>query len=100
MVLRSIRSPRDWVLEPSIGGGTPKVEPLPPDDGSNPGFVPSAVSRVGRDELFESFGWSLPCEGFAWSPVEFEGDRVEFVLGVDREVGAFGEELAGEPVPV
>jgi hypothetical protein len=59
-----------------------------------------ADSGGGRDKLVESFGWSIPCEGFAGSGVEEQGDLVELVLGVDGEVGAFGEELADEAVPV
>ena len=60
----------------------------------------SADSGGGRDELVESFGWSIPSEGLAGASVEQCGDVVEVVLGVDGQVGAFGEELADEAVPV
>jgi hypothetical protein len=40
------------------------------------------VSGGGRDESFESFGWSLPLEGHAWSLIEQRGDVVELLLGV------------------
>ena len=59
-----------------------------------------ADSGGGRDKLVESFGWSIPSEGLAGASVEEDGDVVEFFLGVDGEVGAFGEELADEAVPV
>ena len=59
-----------------------------------------AVSSGGRDELVESFGWSIPLEGHAWPPIEQTGEAVEVVLAVNREIGAFREELAHEPVPV
>jgi hypothetical protein len=62
--------------------------------------VLSAVSSGGRDELVESFCGSIPVEGLAWLLVEGGGDGVEVVLGVVGEVGAFGEVLAGEAVPV
>ena len=39
-------------------------------------------------------------EGLAWSVVEFGGDRVEVVLAVSGEVGAFGEVLPEQPVGV
>src|SRR3990170_1555252 len=55
----------------------------------------AAVSRVGRDELVESFGWSIPSEGVAWPLVEACGDGVEVVLAVAAQVGGFGEVLAG-----
>ena len=42
-----------------------------------------AVSGGGRDELVESFGWSLPLEGHAGAAVEESGVVVEVVLGVD-----------------
>jgi hypothetical protein len=42
-----------------------------------------AVSTGGRDESFESFGWSIPLESHAWASVEFSGDEVKAVLGVD-----------------
>jgi hypothetical protein len=57
-------------------------------------------SGGGRNELVEPFGWSLPFEGLAWAFVEEGGDVVEVVLGVHGQVGAFGEELAYEAVPV
>src|SRR5205814_4983665 len=59
-----------------------------------------AVSGGGRDELVESFGGSIPCEGHAGASVEFDGDVVELLLAVFGEVGAFGEVLADEAVPV
>src|SRR5438552_16456299 len=59
-----------------------------------------AVSGGGRDELVESFGGSIPCEGHAGASVEFDGDVVELLLAWFGEVGAFGEVLADEAVPV
>jgi hypothetical protein len=61
---------------------------------------PRVVSSFERDELSESFDRCLPLQGFAGSVVELGGDGVEVGLGVDREVGSFGEELADQPVPV
>src|ERR1019366_10427259 len=43
-----------------------------------------ADSSGGRDKSVESFRWSLPCEGLAWTLVEQGGDRIEVLLGVDR----------------
>src|SRR5439155_14066080 len=60
----------------------------------------TAVSGGGRDELVESFGGSIPCEGHAGASVEFDGDVVELLLAVFGEVGAIGEVLADEAVPV
>ena len=60
----------------------------------------TADSSSGRDELFESFGRSLPGECLAWSAVEELGDVVEVFLAVDREVAALGQELSDESVPV
>src|SRR5687767_4515289 len=59
-----------------------------------------ADSGGGRDELVESFGGSIPSEGLARAAVEEVGDLVEVVLAVDGEVGAFGQELADQAVPV
>src|SRR5262249_11942310 len=59
-----------------------------------------AVSSGGRDNLVESLGGSLPCEGFAGSLVEVDGDVVEGGLVVAGEVDAFGQEATDEPVPV
>ena len=44
----------------------------------------AADSSSGRDKSVESFRWSLPCEGLAWTLVEQGGDGVEVLLGVDR----------------
>jgi hypothetical protein len=54
----------------------------------------------GRDKSVESFRWSLPCKGLAWTLVEQGGDGVKVFLGVDRQVGALGQELTDEAVPV
>jgi len=58
------------------------------------------ASAGGCNKFVESFGWSLPVEGLAWASVEEGGDVVEVVLSVDGQVGAFGEELTDEAVPV
>src|ERR1700694_4985306 len=60
----------------------------------------TAISSGGRDKFVESFRWSIPCEGLAGTCIEEKSDLVEVGLGVDRQVGAFGEELADEAVPV
>ncbi len=49
-----------------------------------PGNPLGADSSSGRDKSVESFRWSLPCEGLAWTLVEQGGDGVEVLLGVDR----------------
>ena len=59
-----------------------------------------ADSSDERDELVESFRWSIPLEGLARPLVEECRDGVEVLLGVNRKVGALGEELADEAVPV
>ena len=59
-----------------------------------------ADSSCGRDELVEALGGSIPAEGLAGSAVEAHSDLVEVGLGVEGEVGAFGEVLADEAVPV
>src|SRR3954447_13450332 len=73
-----------------------------PPPSANPWWSVSVplISRVGRDESLESLGWSLPLESHAWSFVEQCGDVVELALGVDGQIGAFGEELADKAVPV
>src|SRR5580704_10481757 len=68
--------------------------------GSVEGTTGSAHSRGDRDKLVESFGWSIPSEGLAGSGVEKQGDLVEVGLALIREVGAFGEELPRQAVPV
>src|SRR4029079_1350044 len=60
----------------------------------------SAESGGARDELVESFGWSIPSEGLAGAPVEQGGEVIEFGLAVNGQVGAFGQELADHAVPV
>lgn len=54
-----------------------------------------------RVEQFEDFlaGFHEP-EGFAWPIVESLADRVEVVLRVSAQVGAFGEVLPEQPVGV
>ncbi len=59
-----------------------------------------ADSSDGRDKLAKSLRWSIPPEGLARALVEQGGDLVEVVLGVDREVGPLGKELADEAIPV
>ena len=46
--------------------------------------VRRAVSSGGGDELVETFGWSLPVEGFAGSFVQECGDVVEVLLGCSQ----------------
>ncbi len=50
--------------------------------------------------LVEDSSGCVVAEGFAWSRVEFGGDRVELELRELREVGASGEVLAQESVGV
>ena len=72
-----------------------------PGSGADPlANVTLADSRSGRDKSVESFSWSLPLQGLAWALVEQGGDGVEVFLGVDRQVGALGQELTDEAVPV
>ena len=61
---------------------------------------PLAGSSGGRDELVESLCWSVPAERLAGPSVEELRDLVKVVLGVHRQVGALGQELTHESVPV
>ncbi len=58
------------------------------------------VSSSGRDKLVVSLGWCVPVKRLSWSCVQESGNLVEFVLVVNGQVGAFGEELAHKPVEV
>jgi hypothetical protein len=59
-----------------------------------------AVSSGGCNEFGEFLGWFHPAEGLSRSAVEFRGDGVEVLGGVDCEVGSFGEVLAEQTVGV
>ena len=65
----------------------PRRRALRPRAGRPPALTPTrpspADSSSGRDELVESFGWSIPSEGLSGSSVEEYGEVVEVVLGVD-----------------
>lgn len=38
----------------------------------------------------QTLGWGFPVERSSWRAVEFGGNGVEAVAGVDREVGKYG----------
>src|SRR3954465_858931 len=48
----------------------------------------------------QALGWGFPAQRFAWSTVELLGDVLEVGGTVHREVAAFGEVLAEQPVGV
>lgn len=68
--------------------------------------VPCSLGSSGRgdtvfeQEFVEFFGRGVPVEGLSGAGVEFVGDGVQVGLGVDGQVGAFGEVLAEQAVGV
>ena len=64
------------------------------------GLVMVLTVSCGVEQFEDSLAGFHEPEGLAWPVVEFGGDRVEVVLAVSGEVGAFGEVLPEQPVGV
>jgi hypothetical protein len=80
----------------SVSAKRPSLRRRSPEGGAVAAM--GALSREGVDLLTEQLRHLLgrvpPVQGLAWTAVELGGDLVEVGLGMDREIGAFGEVLA------
>src|SRR5229473_4450348 len=61
---------------------------------------PGAVSRGHRNSARKGLGWCAPAERLSRASVQLGGDLVEARLIVPRQVRAFREVLAQEPIAV